>query len=98
VVTGVGVATVGAGLFVGIQAKNKRDDAQATKVSKDAAEQYDSAKSLATTANVLLIAGTVVTAGGVTWALLSRKKDQPASESALSVTVTPGGVWVGGRL
>lgn len=98
VVTGVGVAAVGAGLFVGLQAKSKRDDAQDNPVSADAQDEYDSAKSMATTANVLLIAGTVVAAGGVTWALLSRKKSEPAAAAPLHLTVTPGGLRLGGRL
>ena len=55
-------------------------------------------KSMATTANVLLIAGTVVAAGGVTWALLSRKKSEPDSAATLHLTLTPGGVRFGGRL
>lgn len=98
VVTGVGAAAVGAGLFVGLQAKGKRDDAQDNPVSRDAQDEYDSAKSMATTANVLLIAGTVVAAGGVTWALLSNKKSEPATAARLHLTVTPGGVRLGGRL
>jgi tetratricopeptide (TPR) repeat protein len=98
VVAGVGVAAVGAGFFVGLQAKSKRDDAQDNPVSKDAQDEYDSAKSMATTANVLLIAGTVVAAGGVTWALLSRKKSEPAAAATLHLTLTPGGVRFGGRL
>ncbi|MBK7582732.1 MAG: tetratricopeptide repeat protein [Myxococcales bacterium] len=98
VVAGVGVAAVGAGLFVGLQAKSKRDDAQDNPESRAAQEDYDSAKSMATTANVLLIAGTVVAAGGVTWALLSRKKSEPAAAAPLHFTVTPGGFRIGGRL
>jgi tetratricopeptide (TPR) repeat protein len=98
VVTGVGAATIGAGLFVGIQAKSKRSDAQDNPISRDAQSDYDSAKSMATTANVLLIAGTVITAGGVTWALLSRKKGEAPAESALHVTVTPSSVLLGGAL
>ena len=80
------------------RAKSKRDDAQDNPVSKDAQDEYDSAKSMATTANVLLIAGTVVAAGGVTWALLSRKKSEPDSAATLHLTLTPGGVRFGGRL
>jgi tetratricopeptide (TPR) repeat protein len=98
VVTGVGVAAIGAGLFVGLQAKSKRDDAQDNPVSKDAQDEFDSAKGMATTANVLLIAGTVVAAGGVTWALLTRKKDAPPTAARLHLTVTPGGLRLGGTL
>lgn len=98
VVAGVGVAAIGAGLFVGIQAKSKRDEAQDNPVSKDAQSEFDSAKGMATTANVLLIAGTVVAAGGVTWALLSRKKSEPAAQAKLHLTVTPGGLRLGGHL
>lgn len=98
VVAGVGAAAVGAGFFVGLQAKSKRDDAQDNPVSKDAQAEYDSAKSMATTANVLLIAGTVVAAGGVSWALLSRKKSEPPAAATLHLTLTPGGIRLGGRL
>jgi len=98
VVTGVGAATIGAGLFVGIQAKSKRSDAQDNPISRDAQNDYDSAKSMASTANVLLIAGTVITAGGVTWALLSRKKGEAPAEAALHLTVTPSSIRLGGAL
>jgi tetratricopeptide (TPR) repeat protein len=98
VVTGVGAATIGAGLFVGIQAKSKRSDAQDNPVSRDAQNDYDSAKSMASTANVLLIAGTIITAGGVTWALLTRKKGEAPAASALHLTVTPSSVQLGGTL
>jgi tetratricopeptide (TPR) repeat protein len=98
VVTGVGAAIIGAGLFVGIQAKNKRNDAQDNPVNRDAQDQFDSAKSMASTANVLLIAGTLVTAGGITWAILSKPKRQPAEQSALTLTVTPVGFRLGGHL
>jgi len=98
VVVGVGVAAVGAGLFVGLQAKSKRDEAQDNPKQADAQAELDSAKGMATTANVLLVAGTVVAAGGVTWALLSSKKSEPATAARLHLTVTPGGLRLGGRL
>jgi tetratricopeptide (TPR) repeat protein len=98
VVTGVGAATIGAGLFVGIQAKSKRSDAQDNPVNRDAAEELDNAKSMASTANVLLIAGTLITAGGVTWVLLSNRKGSEQTSGRLTLTVTPTAVRLGGRL
>jgi len=98
VVTGVGAATVGAGLFVGLQARSKRNDAQDNPVSRDAQNDFESAQSMASTANVLLIAGTVIAAGGVTWALLGQKKNEPATASSLHLTFTPSSVRIGGTL
>lgn len=98
VVAGVGVAAIGAGVFVGIQAKSKRDDAQNNPVSKDAEAEFDSAKSMATTANILLIGGTVVAAGGVTWALLGGGKKAEPSSAKLHLRVVPGGIRLGGTL
>lgn len=98
VVTGVGAATIGAGLFVGLSAKSKRDDADENPVQRDAQKDFESAESRATTANILLIAGTVITAGGVTWGLLGSKKSEPAQSSKLHVTVRPGSLWLGGTL
>jgi len=97
VVTGVGVATIGAGFFVGIQAKSKRDEAQDNPVNRDANSDFEDAKSLAKTANTLIIAGAIITAGGVTWAILGSKKKK-AETSKLHVTVLPTGLRVGGHL
>lgn len=96
VVAGVGVAAMGAGAVFGLQAKGKRGDAEEEPVQRKAAETFRDAEGLASTANVFLIAGAVVTAGGVTWIFLDNKGRREKSQ--LSLRVTPSSVSVLGRL
>ncbi|HEY3254744.1 MAG TPA: hypothetical protein VGJ91_12380 [Polyangiaceae bacterium] len=73
VTAGVGVAALGTGVVLGILAKGKDSDARAQCIDaasgllcpERAQTQFDSAKSLGSTATVLLIGGGLVTATGV---------------------------------
>jgi tetratricopeptide (TPR) repeat protein len=96
VVAGVGVAAMGAGAVFGLQANGKRSDAEDEPVQRKAAETFRDAESLASTANVFLIAGAVVTAGGVTWIFLDNRSAREKIQ--LSLRLTPRSVSIFGRL
>lgn len=70
IVAGVGVASLGTGGVLGLMARNKHDDAVSTPTYIEAERLQSDASSLATTANVFLIAGGVVLALGVVWGVL----------------------------
>lgn len=96
VVAGVGVAAVGAGAVFGLQAQSTRQDAEDEPVQRKAAETFRDAEDLAGIANVFLIAGAVVTAGGITWIVLdSGTREQPAS---VALHLNPSGIAVTGRM
>jgi hypothetical protein len=80
VVTGAGVAAVGAGLVLGAVAKSKRDDAAAEPVQQTAATQHDEATATARGATITIVAGSVVTAVGIVW-LVVRALESNANAS-----------------
>ena len=96
VVTGVGVAALGAGAIFGLQANGKRTDAEDEPVQRNAAETFRDAESLASTANVFFIAGAVITAGGVTWLILDQQNRKESG--GLKLHVTPRSVSLSGHL
>lgn len=67
VITGVGVAGIGAGAVLGILAENRHDDAVADPVQASAADKQDAAESLARASTVTFIAGAVVATMGLAW-------------------------------
>ena len=83
VVTGAGVAAVGAGLVLGAVAKSKRDDAAAEPVQQTAATKHDEATSMARGATITIVAGSVVTAVGIVW-LVVRALESNANASRAS--------------
>jgi len=86
VTAGVGVAALAGGIVVGVLAKGKESDAKAGcrgNVCLTSSEaQFDSAHSLATVANVMLIGGGVLTATGVGLIVFGRPKSSDAPKSA----------------
>src|SRR5512134_1262829 len=72
VTVGVGVAIVGAGGAMGYLATQRHDAAVDEPIHAESRRLQDQAETYATTANVLFIAGGVVVAGGVVWAVLDR--------------------------
>ncbi len=101
---GVGVAALGGGLATGLISNSKEKaanrDASSTCINdicpESIGKQYDSAKSMATVANILLISGGVLAATGVTLIIVGGNKSTTASpqDSAtlqLSPLVTAGG-------
>ncbi|MEZ4221460.1 MAG: hypothetical protein R3B13_11085 [Polyangiaceae bacterium] len=90
------MAAVGAGAVFGLQAQSTRQDAEDEPVQRKAAETFRDAEDLAGIANVFLIAGAVVTAGGITWIVLdSGTREQPAS---VALHLNPSGIAVTGRM
>ncbi len=84
ITAGTGVAVLGGGLIAGILSQSKEKSALENcigEVCTEASEgDFDSAKSLATVANILLISGGVLAATGVTFIIVGGNK--PAGETA----------------
>jgi hypothetical protein len=102
VTAGVGVIALGGGAVLGIMSQSKesaaRDDCIENTCQTATEDDFDSAKSMATVANVLFISGGVLAAAGVTLVIVG--SDQPsgeavrhsnASQLALSPLTLPGG-------
>jgi hypothetical protein len=93
-VTGVGGATLLAGVLLGVEA----NDAKNAYVAAPAHATYDHASALQTWTDVAFIAGGVITAAGVgliLWPVLTSHSSEPASPD-VSVSVLPGGLLVKG--
>ena len=85
VVTGVGLAGLGAGVVLGLVSRGKHDAAVREPVQTAAQRKQDSASALATGATVAFIAGGVVAGAGLTW--LGIRAFTPSSKG---VAVLPG--------
>lgn len=96
IVTGVGVAALGTGTVTGIIALNKTKDIENNCPGNVCPRRYDldskrsQASSFVTMTDVLIISGSVLTAGGLTWWFLTRSPDEsqpratpPATASAM---------------
>lgn len=90
---GAGVAALGGGVLLGLSAK----DAEDTYKKRPSQETLDHAKGLETSTNIMLIAGGVLTAVGITLVVWPSKKERPPAESALTLRLGPGAVTAGGR-
>lgn len=94
VAAGVGVATLGTGLFFGSQASSKEDDIVTLRRSGGAWDQsaYDAGKTDAMLGTVLIASGAAVMAtGAVLFVVGMTKKGEPAAPaSAMRLNVTPG--------
>ncbi len=86
ITTGVGLAAAATGVTLWAVGKNQHDSAQDAS-AKDAADRVDTAQSLATWGNVLVVSGSVVTAAGLTWVLLS----DGGGERQAGITLHPAG-------
>src|SRR5690606_3061888 len=64
---GSGGAIVLTGMYFGLRASNRHDDALATPIQRDAAQLQKSAERSATIANVLFVVGGAAVAGGLAW-------------------------------
>lgn len=90
---GAGVAALGGGVLLGLSAK----DAEDTYKKQPTRETFDHAKGLETSTNIMLIAGGVLTAAGITLVVWPAKKEKPPAATALDVRVGPGSIVAGGR-
>jgi tetratricopeptide (TPR) repeat protein len=99
---GVGGAVVLTGVYFGVRASSRHDDALATPIQRDAAELQASAERSATIANVMFAAGGAVLAGGIVWKLLQWKSGsdndaQSTQPQGAQLKVGPGSIaleWV----
>jgi tetratricopeptide (TPR) repeat protein len=106
IVAGVGVVGIGVGASLGVAALHEHHDAVVDPVQKTRLDEQAKAKSLASATNVVLVAGTLVAAGGagvgVYEVVRARKSATGASASqgqraTLSVAISPAGISLGGR-
>ena len=89
---GAGVAALGGGVLLGLSAR----DAEDTYKKQPTQATLDHAKGLETSTNIMLIAGGVLTAAGVTLVVWpSKRKEQRAA--TLDLRASPGAVLAGGR-
>lgn len=103
ITAGVGVAALGGGVITGMLSQNQEKSAQDSCIEDTCPEatesDFDSAASMATVANVLFIAGGVLTAAGVTLVIVGGNKSKesairsmsPAPKLALAPLVAPSG-------
>jgi hypothetical protein len=93
VTAGVGVAALAGGAVLGLMANGKENDAKSmcrdTLCPASAESKFDSAQSMATLSNVLLISGGVLTATGIGVIVLGGHKSEPAKSAAVTLRVLP---------
>ncbi|MBZ0232369.1 MAG: hypothetical protein K8M05_08455 [Deltaproteobacteria bacterium] len=94
-VAGGGVAIAAAGGVFGYLARAKEDDARAAPIQEDAARLLDDARRSAQLANVLFVAGGVVFAGGVTWAVIERTRGGSRRPTVAGARLDVAPAWVG---
>ena len=107
VTAGVGVAAVVGGVVVGLMAKGKESDAKdmchGLICPTSAESKFDSASSLATVSNILIIGGGVLAAGGAGMIIFGGPKNDEAPKSArVTLRLLPavgrdgGALWAAG--
>ena len=93
VTAGVGVGALVGGVVVGLMAKGKENDAKKDcieLVCKTSSEsKFDSAKSLATVSNILVIGGSVLTLGGVGMIVFGGPKSETTSTAHATLRMLP---------
>jgi tetratricopeptide (TPR) repeat protein len=85
IVAGVGVAVVGGGVFLGIRSRARHDEAVDERTAQESKSLNDSAKSMATAANVCFVAGGILTAAGITWAVIDGSASGKEERAQLGV-------------
>jgi hypothetical protein len=88
-VAGVGLAALGSGIILGLQANSAKDAYNAGPTR----ESFDHASSLQTWTNVSLIAGGVLIAGGIALVVIP---DKDEGQGRMRASLTPGGAVVSG--
>jgi hypothetical protein len=93
VTAGVGVAALAGGVVVGLMAKGKETDAQGmcrgTVCPASAESKFDSAKSMATLANVFIIGGSALAVTGIGLVVFGGHNSEPAKSAAVTLRVLP---------
>lgn len=82
IVAGAGVAALGTGIVLGNVARARHDDAVGTRVQADAARKQDQAETLGRAATITIVAGAVVAACGVAWAVIRAMQSPSAARAA----------------
>jgi len=96
VILGAGAVMLAGGAGTGTAALLLRDDAAADPEHRSSRETFRTAEALATTANVLFVAGGIITAAGLTWILLGLGEDEEQDPN-LALRVGPTGWRLDGR-
>jgi hypothetical protein len=106
VTVGVGVAALAGGIVVGLMAKGKESDAKdscrGTLCLTSSESKFDSAKSLSIVANIMIIGGGVLTAGGVGVIILGGPKGEAPKSARVTLRLLPavapngGALWAAG--
>jgi tetratricopeptide (TPR) repeat protein len=94
ILVGAGAVGIGSGLFLGLMAEGRHDDAVADPVQRSAAEHQQAAESLATAANVTLLAGAVVATVGLAWLGIRAAQPSRISRGGASLPLGTTGVGV----
>jgi tetratricopeptide (TPR) repeat protein len=97
IVTAGGLAVVAVGGVFGAMSQSRAADADTEPVQVDAKALHDEASTFATLANVFIIAGAVLTVGGVVWGIVDLLGDDEEGEADADIAVVPGGILVYGR-
>ncbi len=98
IVTAGGVAIVAVGGVFGAMSQTRASEANAEPVQLDAKALHDEAWTFATLANVFIIAGAVVTVGGVVWGVIDLLgDDEEQGEADADLALVPGGFVLSGR-
>jgi tetratricopeptide (TPR) repeat protein len=99
VVAGLGVAGVATGAALGAMAQGKHRQAEDAPVQADAVRLDEDARGLARGANIALIAGGALAAGGLVWGLIATLSGEPApaAEPTVALFVGPGSAGLHGR-
>jgi tetratricopeptide (TPR) repeat protein len=90
VIAGVGLASIGAGITLGVLSKSKHDSAVSEPSAVTATNLQATAQQLATGANIAFIGGGILAAGGLVWGIFDVSR-------ASKVQVGLGSVSVSGR-
>jgi tetratricopeptide (TPR) repeat protein len=95
-VVGGGVTIVAAGGVFAYLAGSAEDDAHTAPIQEDASRSLDDARRDAKLANLLFIAGGVAAAGGVTWAVIDRRRGGTrAAPTVAGARLQVAPAWVG---
>jgi serine/threonine-protein kinase len=109
IVAGVGLVGVGVGTFLGVSAKGQETDARAkcndpkpiigVECPESARSDFDSATSKAKLANVFIIGGSVLAAGGLVMVLVGGPSHPESASLSLSPVLGPrdAGLFASGR-
>lgn len=102
VTTGVGVLTLGGGAILGAMSQSKKSKAEESCIGEicleSAESEFDSASSMASTANILFISGGVLTAAGVTLIVVGGERKGEKDMSTAHLALSPAPVFGGGGL